>query len=226
MPSYSQMFHALRAALTPDTIGHIWLVDDLKATLGRHLLGLGLGVVLSVMIGVLMGCFAYVESFFLPPLSFLAKIPPTAMLAVFFVIFGTGLEMFIAMIAFGVLPTLTQAIYQSAKYDVPEELVNKAYTLGASNAEVVVSVVFQQILPRVLEYVRLQVGPAMVYLIAAEWMMGDVGFGYRLRIQSRLLNMSIVYDYLVILGAIGFSMDWTLSSLRRWLCPWFENGNK
>ncbi len=47
----------------------------------------------------------------------------------------------------------------------------------------------------------------MVYLIAAEMVVGDVGFGYRIRLQSKLLNMSVVYPYLAMLAAFGFGMD-------------------
>ena len=201
-----------------------WLWEDLKATFGRHILGMAVGVVLSVVIGMAMGCFPLVERFFVIPISFMAKIPPTAMIAVYFVLFGTEMKMFVAMIALGILPTLAQAIYEAALNDVGEDEIFKAYTLGASNIEVIYNIVFQTILPRVIENVRLQVGPAMVFLIAAEWMMADVGFGYRLRIQSRLLNMNIVYEYLLILGATGYFMDWMLSSLRTRLCPWFGEG--
>ena len=48
---------------------------------------------------------------------------------------------------------------------------------------------FSYVLPKLLEATRLMIGPAMVYLIAAEMLFGDVGFGYRIRIQSKLLNM-------------------------------------
>lgn len=224
IPSLTQMTKAFIVVCTPDSNGRIWLVEDAIATFTRHALGLGTGVILSVIVGIAMGCFPLVEHFFLPPLSFLAKLPPTAMLAVFFVIVGMDLTMFITMIAFGVFPTLTQAIYQSAKFDVHEELVHKTYTLGGSNFETIFNFVFQLVLPRIIEAIRLQVGPAMVYLIAAEWMLGDVGFGYRLRIQSRLLNMAIVYDYIILLGVIGFMMDGTLTWFRKLVCPWFEEG--
>jgi NitT/TauT family transport system permease protein len=223
IPSLTQMWASFKKACAPDTLGHVWLLDDSRATLTRFFLGLGVGVFLSVIIGTAMGCFLSVEAFCLPTLSFFAKIPPTAMLAVFFVLVGMNLTMFMTMIGFGVLPTLTQAIYQSAKYDVQEELINKAYTLGASNTEVILSVIFRQILPRIIEAVRLQVGPAMVFLIAAEWMLADVGFGYRLRIQSRLMNMGVVYVYIILLGAFGFCVDRMLTKLRQWTCPWFDN---
>lgn len=223
IPDFKQMFEGLVKVSTKDVLGHIPLWDDFYATFQRLSYGLFVGVVLSAVLGVAMGCFTIVESFFLPILNFLTKVPPTAMLAVFFVLVGHDMKMFVTMIAFGVLPTLTQAIYQSAKYDVHEESIHKAYTLGASNMEVVLNVVYQQILPRIIESVRLQVGPALVFLIAAEWMVADVGFGYRLRIQSRLLNMSIVYDYIILLGILGFILDRLLTRIRIKLCPWFDN---
>lgn len=122
------MGQALIKVCSPDGQGKIWLVDDFKATVSRHLLGLSLGVIASVLLGVLMGCFKIIEHFCLPVLSFFTKVPPTAMLAVFFVLVGTDYKMYLAMIGFGVLPTLTQAIYQAAKYDVPQELVSKTFS--------------------------------------------------------------------------------------------------
>ncbi len=202
-------------------VGSTMLWQDASATFVRHFSGLAVGVLLSIVIGLAMGCYAPAEAFFLPPLSFLAKVPPTAIMAVFFVVVGLKFQMYVAMIAFGVLPTLAQAIYQAAKNDVPEELVFKAYTLGASHAELIWNVIYKQVLPRIIESVRLQVGPAMVYLIAAEMLVASAGFGYRIRMEQRLTHMDVVYVYLVILGLVGYLMDFSLSWLRQKLCPWF-----
>ena len=91
----------------------------------------------------------------------------------------------------------------------------------ASNGEIVWNVIFRQTLPKITDSIRLQIGPAMVYLIAAEMVCGDVGFGYRIRLQSRLLNMSVVYPYLALLAAFGFGIDYGLRRLQRALCPWY-----
>lgn len=224
IPSFYQLWQGLIQVVTPDSYGHRWLVDDVSSTFFRHATGLGVGVAFSIVIGICMGAFPMVEYLLLPTLSFLTRIPPTAMMSVFFVlIVSTGNPLFITMIAFGVIPTLTQAVYQSAKYDVKDNLIHKAYTLGASNFEVIYNVIFKTIQPRIFESVRLQIGPAMVYLIAAESLVADVGFGYRLRIQGRQLDMNIVYDYIVILGIAGFVMDYALTYIRTKVCPWFES---
>jgi len=220
IPNLSQFIEGLKKITTKE-YGEVWLWADLKATISRHLGGLVVGSLLALVVGLAMGVSPWAESFFAWPVNFFAKIPPTAMMAVYFVIFGTEYKMFVAMIALGIFPTLAQSIYQSAKKDVSDHLIYKAYTLGASHAEVVYNVIFMQTLPRIIEAVRLQVGPALVFLIAAELLVADVGFGYRLRIQSRLLNMNVVYLYLVILGVVFILMDWSLRLKRRFLCPWF-----
>ena len=226
IPSWRQLSEgAVKIAEVNPRSQERWLVVDAKATASRLFLGLLLGVSGAVLLGVAMGCFAPIEAFLCPPLALLAKLPPTAMLAVFFVLVGTDTNMFVAMIAFGVLPSLAQTVYLSVK-EVPYELQYKAYTLGASHVEVIWNIIFRYILPRLLDAVRLQIGPAMVYLIAAEMVVGDVGFGYRIRLQSKLLNMDVVYPYLLILAIFGFLMDFALLRTRRSLCPWFENEGK
>jgi len=221
MPGWTQLKEGVHIALKPNRrSGERWLVEDMRATFTRLFLGLLYGICGAVVIGVLMGCFRSIEALLAPPLAFLAKIPPTAALAVFFVIFGTDLKMYTAMIAFGVLPTLAQSILLSVN-EIPDELLHKAATLGASRSELIWNVIVRVILPRVIDAVRLQIGPAMVYLIAAEMVCGDVGFGYRIRLQSRLLNMNVVYPYLVLLAACGFGMDYGLRLLRRACCPWY-----
>jgi len=223
IPNLSQFVEGWQKLTTTDATGDIWIVVDVKATYSRLFIGLASGSILGILLGMAMGCFTRIEAFFLPPLSFLAKIPPTAMIAVYFVTVGLGMPFYVAVIALGIFPTLAQAIYQSAKNDINDHIIYKTYTLGASSSEVIWNVVFQQILPRIIENVRLQIGPAMVFLVAAEWAIAGEGFGYRLRIESRLSHMNVVYSYLIILGATGFLMDWLLSTLRRKTCPWFGN---
>ena len=198
-----------------------WLATDASATYWRLFLGLAVGTVVSIVVGVAMGAYTAAEAFFSPIITLMAKIPPTAMLAVYMVVFGTKLEMYVALVAFGVFFTMVQSIYQAVKKDVSADQIDKAYTLGASEFEVIIEVIWRQVLPRVIENIRLHLGPAMVFLIAAEMLFASEGFGYTIRQQSRLVNMNVVYTYLAILGLSGLLIDWLLLQFRRRLCPWF-----
>ncbi len=48
-----------------------------------------------------------------------------------------------------------------------------------------------------------------------------LGWAIGSEFSQRILNMNVVYIYLIILGASGLLMDWGLTLLRRKLCPWF-----
>ncbi len=222
IPSWTQLAHGITKIVEVNARAHErWIVVDAAATGGRLLLGMFFGIFGAFVLGILMGCFESFEGFFVPPLALLAKIPPTAALAVFFVMVGTDLEMFVAMITFGIMPSLAQSIYMAVK-DVPEQLLHKAYTLGATTTEVIWNIIVRQILPKFIDAVRLQIGPAMVYLIAAEMVCAGVGFGYRIRIQFKKLDMDVVYPYLIILAVAGFLLDFGLKHLRKKTSPWYQ----
>jgi NitT/TauT family transport system permease protein len=198
------------------------LVTDLRATYWRLFLGLSLGVVLSIIIGIAMGSYRWIEAPLAPIISFLAKIPPTAMLPIYFVLVGTNQTMFTTMVALGVFFTMAQSVYQSITNDVSDDAIDKAYTLGGSDPEIIYEVIWKQVLPPILDSIRLQIGPAMIFLLAAEMLVGSEGIGYRIRMESRVLNMSIVYIYLAILGFTGLMGDWVLVWIRKKLCPWYN----
>ncbi len=220
IPTWHQLSNGIQKIVAVNLrSGDRWLVVDSKATIFRLFIGLGVGVVAAVFVGMLMGCLTIFEAALVPVLSLVAKVPPTAILAVFFVLVGIDINMYIAMITFGVLPSLSMAVYLSIK-QVPDELIYKSYTLGASHFEVAWNIIFRHILPGVIDSIRLQIGPAMVYLIAAEMLCADVGMGYRIRLQARLLNMDVVYPYLAALAGFGFGMDYTLRRVQAWICPW------
>lgn len=225
VPSWSMLYEdGLVRSLSPQGAFKrkvVWLYTDFYATGLRLAVALVLGVFVSVVLGLLMGCFDPVDAFFMPPFSFLSKVPATAVLPIFFVIIQINFSMYVAIIVFGMLPSLAQAVSASVRKDVPEELVFKAYTLGASQLELIWNVILRQILPRVLDAVRLQIGPALVLLVAAEWMVAGEGIGYRLRLFYQRTDMTVVFVYVVLLGLIGLAVDYGLIWLRRRMCPWF-----
>ena len=220
IPNFSQFMEGFKWIAEGEQDIDFWA--DIRSSATRLTVGVCSGVLLAFVTGLAMGCFPVVEAALMPPISFFAKIPPTAMMAVYLVLFGVrGIEIFVALIAFGIFPTLAQAITQAAQKDVDEHTLFKSYTLGASNFEVVWEVVVRQILPRIIEASRLQIGPAMVFLVAAEYALADQGVGYVLKMQARKVNMNVIYIYLALLAFTGLAIDWALIKLRQKLCPWF-----
>lgn len=223
MPSIQQMAYGFYEICVPDPLtGKIVFWEDLKASSFRLFAGMLISIIMSVVVGILMGCYEFVEAIFIVPLSIAAKIPPTAMIVIFMILAGTDTYLFLTLIGFGTAPVLTQSIFQAAKFDVHDELIQKAYTLGGSEIEIVINIVFRQTLPRIIEAIRLQMGPAMVYLIAAELALANVGFGYTIGLDGKKQDFDIVYPYCIMLGFIGLFLDFVLIRARQYCCPWFD----
>lgn len=212
--------------LEPTMRGEIPLVQDIKASAYRLFWGVVFGVVMALGTGLLMGCFTRAEAFGRQPVAFFSFIPPTAMIAVYFAMCSVlavdfDPSLYVAMIAIGIFPVLSQNIFVASTKDVPDNSIYKSYTLGASTPELIWDVVIPMIKPRVITAIRLAIPSAVIFLIAAEYALADTGFGYRLRVGARLLNMAVVFTCLIILGTFGFVADQALKALRRKLCPWY-----
>jgi len=81
------------------------------------------------------------------------------------VIFATpGIVLALLVITYPFVIRAVQPVLMEAEKGQEEA----AYTLGASHMEVIWAVIFQYVLPKLIDAVRLVIGPAMVFLIAAE----------------------------------------------------------
>ncbi len=213
----------LKAQGTPERPQPSWLWQDFRATYWRLFLGVLVGVGMSLVVGMAVGAYSPIEASLNPLITFMASVPPTAMLMVYMIVFGTKLAAFVALVAFGIFFSMVQSIAQAVQTDVSSDQIDKAYTLGASEAEVLLEVVWRQILPRIVDAIRAQVGPAMIYLIAAEALFASDGFGLRIKLQSRFGNMDVVFVYLLILGFNGLLLNWLLVKFRQWAFPWYDD---
>lgn len=228
IPSYAKLAEGVnRVFQTQGTVENpkppmFWA--DVGATLWRLAVGLGLGVAASIVVGVLMGCYRWIEAPLSPIIMFMSKVPPIAMMPLYFAVAGIGFRMYILMVALSVFFSMAQAIFQAVRDNVTDEAISKAYTLGASEFEVIYEVIWKQILPNVLDCIRSQIGPAMIYLLAAEYSMGEPGVGCQIRMQGKLLNFHIIFVYIFVLGVLGLLLDSGLEWFRKWLCPWFQEG--
>ena len=168
-----------------------------------------------------MGCFLKVDASLSPIMYFASRIIPTAAMPIFFKLAGIDMEMYVAMIVFGSMPIVTLTVSSYAQ-EFPAELRYKAYTLGASNAEVITTAIFPYVLPKVLDLAILMIGPALVYLIAAEQIVAGEGFGYRIRVLTKATRFEVVYPLIVILTVYASIITFVLKRAQKTLCPWYK----
>jgi len=203
--------------------GDILLWQDTAASLTRLLLGVGIAAAISLILGMAIGLFPYVRSGMSGFVAVVSMIPPLAILPILFIVFGLGEVSKVVLIVIGITPFMTRDLSQRV-LDIPTEQLIKAQTIGASSLVIALRVTLPQILPRLLSNVRLSLGSAWLFLIAAEAVASDVGLGYRIFLVRRYLAMDIILTYVIWITLLAFIIDWALKTASRKAFPWMEAG--
>jgi len=104
--------------------------------------------------------------------------------------------------------------------ELPREQIVKAETLGGSSWQIAIRVVLPQVLPRLITCLRLQLGPAWLFLIAAEAISSDAGLGYRIFLVRRYLSMDVIFPYVAWITLLAVLMNLALDGVRVAVFPW------
>jgi NitT/TauT family transport system permease protein len=212
-----------RVAFVPDQrTGNYLMLQDTVASLKRILIGLGAAALVGLFIGVNMGLFPGFNAISEPVVKFLSIIPPLAILPVLFILFGVGELGKIMLIFIGSTFLITRDIYRATE-EIPEEQIVKALTLGATQFQVAFRVVLPQIIPKLLSTVRICLGGAWLFLIAAEAIASTDGLGYRIFLVRRYLAMDIIIPYVLWITFLGFLMDTILRLTIKKCYPWYTS---
>ena len=224
MPSFTKIGDALeRMAFEPSKrTGEYLLWSDTLASLQRLLLGVSIAALLGLFVGLVNGAIPVVRANLSPYVTTLSLIPPMAILPILFIVFGLGELAKVMLIVIGITPFIMRDM-QARTLELPAEQLIKAQTLGASTWQVMVRVIIPQILPRLIQAVRLSLGPAWLFLIAAEAIAAEQGLGYRIFLVRRYLSMDVILPYVVWITLLAFFTDWILRQISNRAFPWFHS---
>jgi NitT/TauT family transport system permease protein len=196
------------------------LWKDTVATARRFVYSMLL-LIPAVILGLHMGLFPYVGVFFSRFILFFDKIVALSLLPILFIAFGIDELAKVMLIVIGVAPTIILDTLNLAR-GVPTEQTVKAFTLGASDFDVAYRVILKQILPRVLNSIRLNLKAVMCFLFAGEMIASQDGLAYRIALLRRHMGMDVIIPYVLWVALLLFLVDWGMRAANRWMHPWFR----
>jgi NitT/TauT family transport system permease protein len=196
------------------------LWKDTMATGRRFLISMAL-LFPAVILGLHMGMFPYVGSFFLRFVLFFDKIVALSLLPILFIAFGIDEAAKIALILIGVAPTIILDSFNLTR-GVPKEQIVKGFTLGAGDFSITYRIVFKQIWPRVLNSIRLNLKAVMIFLFSGEMIASQDGLAYRIALLRRHMGMDTIIPYVLWVALLLFLIDYGMRVLNRKLHPWFQ----
>ncbi|WP_241608073.1 ABC transporter permease [Rosenbergiella australiborealis] len=222
LPSFYDMGNAFyRSAFEPDPrTGQYTLWVDTLASLLRLLSGILCSAFLGLILGIFCGALPAIRALLSPLVTLLALIPPLAILPILFIIFGLGELSKVVLITIGVTPFIARDLQQYVQ-SIPKEQIIKAQTLSGNSAQIVWRIILPQLLPRLVDAIRLSLGSAWLFLIAAEAIAATEGLGYRIFLMRRYLAMDVILPYVAWITLLAFIFDALLYGISRRCWPWY-----
>jgi len=202
-----------------ERLPHSMLWKDTASSGRRFFISLLL-LVPIVILALHIGLFPWFGAGFLRFILFFDKIVALSLLPILFIVLGIDEWSKIALIVIGVAPTIILDVTQMVKA-VPQEQIVKAFTLDANNFDVAYRVVFRQVMPQVINSLRLNLKPMMLFLFAGEMIAASDGLAYRIALMRRHMGMDVILPYVLWVAFLLFILDFTLRTLNRRLHPWF-----
>jgi NitT/TauT family transport system permease protein len=204
-----------------DAIQHRHFLDDVAWSAFRIIAGFLIAAVMAVPLGLLMGSFEVVRAFFQPPINFIRYMPASAFIPLLLLLIGLGENEKLMIIWIGVFFQLVLMVMDIA-HRVPDEMLNVAYTLGASRWTVFYKVFLPATFPEVVDALRITMGWAWTYLIVAEIVAAERGIGSFILISERFLRSDRIIAAIITIGLLGLITDYAITAIHRAAFPYVE----
>jgi NitT/TauT family transport system permease protein len=221
LPSAFAMYEGVKrigGAIDPHSGLSVFAADTFSS-LERLVIGLGLAALIGLAVGIALGLFPFIRAMFSPFVAVVSIIPPFALLPIILITMGLGEASKIFLIVLGIAPFIARDIATRTQ-EIPVEVLIKAQTLGASTHLIVSTIVLPQMLPRLLESVRVGLGSAWLFLLAGEAIAAQSGLGYRIFLVRRYMAMDVIIPYVLWITLIAFTLDYVLKRGAEYMGPW------
>lgn len=208
-PPFSTVLMEFYYLTISGVLGHNFL-----SSLIRVLVGFSAGSIAGLFVGIIMGWKDVANKALSPIISLIYPIPALGWLPLLMLWLGIGEALPITIIFIcSFFPILYNTV--TGIKNVDKNYIHVARTLGASDIEIITTVVIPLALPNIFTGLRLEAGMAWRVIIAAEMVAIPTGIGALMMKAESLLRMDIIVVCLIILGAMCLCFEKFFAFLER-----------
>lgn len=194
------------------------LVTATYQTLEAASLGLFAGTLIGVTLGIFLGLQRLVELASRPTLEMLRAIPAIAFTPLALLIFGFGLTMESAIVAYATCwPVMIATL--AATRRIEPRLLEVAATLEMTAIERLWTIIIPAVFGRVVVGLRIAIGFALVVAVTVEILVNPRGLGYALILAQQTFRTDLMYALIVWLAVLGMIAGALSSQLDRLSVP-------
>jgi nitrate/nitrite transport system permease protein len=183
-------------------------------SLGRVFGGWAVGSLIAIPLGLLMGASDRVMRVLNPVVQVLRPVSPLAWYPIGLAAYKSAADAVIfAIVITSLWPTLLNTMFGVAS--LPKDFRNVARVFQFSPWKYVSKVLVPYALPHILTGLRLSMGIAWMVIVAAEMLAGGTGIGFFVWDSWNALSLPRVISAILIIGAVGLTLDRLLEQLVR-----------
>jgi len=202
------------ALLTLIADGEIFLRT--AETIGAITVGVPIGGVLGLLLGVWLGLSPRAARLASLSIELFRPIPPVAVIPLVMLIYGLGIRMEAAVIAFACFwPMLL--LTRDAVLGVEPRLIEVARMLGLPPRKQITKIALPAAVPRIFTALRLTLGIALIVAVTTEIAANPIGIGYAIISAGLSLRPEVMYAFLVWLAILGWLLNAGLIAVHRCL---------
>lgn len=176
-----------------------FIIEHFWVTFQEMALGFSLGFILGISTGLLLGSVKFLAQSLDPFLYFLYTLPRIALVPLFIVWFGFGLNFKVATVFFIVYFMIHYFIYYGMK-DVDLELVNVLKVMRASKWEIYRKVILPYLTLWIFSSLKVALPRALMGAIVAEYIAATKGLGFIIFKAGDAFDTTGVFAGVVLLG--------------------------
>ena len=185
----------------------------------RLTLALVLAVFTAIPLGIISGFSKPIRAAMDPLIEFYRPLPPLAYYALLIIWLGIDNASKIALLYLGAFAPLYIASVSGVQR-IPRDRINASYSLGASNWQIFLYVIFPSCLPDIFTGLRTAIGFTYTTLVAAEMVAGRSGIGWMVIDASNFNRSDVIFVGIIIMGAIAIAIDAFIRLIQKTQIPW------
>jgi ABC-type nitrate/sulfonate/bicarbonate transport system permease component len=195
------------------------LVEDVRSSLRRVLMGYTCGCALGVSVGLLTGRFWLADATLGSCVQLVRPLPVVALVPFTIILLGLGEIPKYLLVCWATFFPVWINTHLGVK-GVDRRLIWAASSLGASRGRILLTVILPAAFGHVAAGMRTALASAFLCLVAVEMAGAFAGLGYRIEASHLIYRLDKMVAALVTLGCLGACSDALFAAFVSWAAPW------
>lgn len=195
------------------------LIEHVRVSAGRALLGLFIGGGLGLLLGLLNGSSKIASNLLDSTLQMIRNIPALALIPLVILWFGIDETAKLFLVAVGVFFPIYVNTYHGIR-SVDPQLIEMGKSYGLSRGQLYKEIILPGAMPSILVGLRFSLGLVWVLLIVAETISAQSGIGYMTMNAREFLQTDVVLVGILLYALLGKLADSFAKALERYLLRW------